>query len=72
MLFVVALRRSVLPGWVAITGYVAAGLIATGVVIPLVPAADLTNFVGYVLWCLWVLVVACYLIRGKVIQGVSQ
>jgi hypothetical protein len=66
VLVVVALRRSVLPTWLAVTGYVAAGLIATGVVIPLVEAADLTNFVGYVLWCAWVLVVAAYLAWGPV------
>jgi hypothetical protein len=66
VLTVVALRRTVLPGWLAGTGYVAAALIATGVVIPVVAAADLTNFVGYVLWCLWVLVVSGYLAWGRV------
>ena len=66
VLVVVALRRSVLPRWVALVGYVAAGLIATGVVIPVLAAADLTNFVGYVLWCVWVLVLAGYLAWGRV------
>ena len=66
VLLVVSLRRSVLPGWVAGAGLVAAGLIATGVVIPVVAAADLTNFVGYVLWCVWVLVVAGHLAWGRV------
>ena len=66
VLFVVALRRS---GAARLGGghrVRRSRLIATGVVIPVVPAADLTNFVGYVLWCAWVLVVAGYLIRGKV------
>ena len=37
----------------AYLGYVAAALIATGVVIPLgLDVASLTNFVGYVGWCL--------------------
>ena len=55
MLVVVALSRTVLPRWLAWTGYVAAALIATGVAIPVVDAASLTNFAGYVLWCVWLL-----------------
>ena len=51
VLVVIALRRSVLPRWLAVIGLVAAALIATGVVVPLVPAASLTNFAGYILWC---------------------
>ena len=38
-------------------------LIATGVVIPLVEAASLTNFAGYVAWCAWLLAVAVVLFR---------
>jgi len=34
------------------------------VVIPLVDAASLTNFAGYVLWCAWLLGVAVVLFRG--------
>ena len=52
-----------MPRWLALTGYVAAGLIATGVVIPLVEAASLTNFAGYVAWCAWLLAVAVVLFR---------
>jgi hypothetical protein len=58
VLVVVALRRSVLPGLVSVAGVAAAALIATGIAIPVVPAAGLTNFAGYVAWCLWLLVVA--------------
>ena len=36
-----------------LVGYAAAALIATGVVIPLLEAASLTNFAGYVAWCVW-------------------
>jgi hypothetical protein len=64
VLVVVALRRSIMPSWVTVTGFVAAALIATGVVIPVVPAASLTNFAGYVAWCLWLLVVAGLLLRA--------
>ena len=39
-------------------------LIATGVVIPLgLDAASLTNFAGYVLWCLWLIAMAVVLVR---------
>jgi hypothetical protein len=63
VLVVVALRRSVLPRWLAIVGYTAAALIATGVVIPLLEAASLTNFAGYIIWCAWLLAVAVVLFR---------
>ncbi len=46
-------------------GYAAAALIATGVVIPVVEAASLTNFAGYVAWCAWLLAVAVVLFRVK-------
>jgi hypothetical protein len=63
VLVVVALRRVGLPRWLAVVGSVAAILIATGVIIPLVPGAGLTNFVGYVLWCAWLLALAVVLFR---------
>ena len=41
-------------------------LIATGVVIPLgLDAASITNFVGYVAWCLWLIAMAVTLWRTK-------
>ena len=61
ILVVLALSRTIMPRWLAVTGFVAAGLIATGVVIPFVPAASLTNFAGYVAWCIWLLAVAVLL-----------
>jgi hypothetical protein len=63
VLVVIALSRSVLPRWLAFIGYAAAALIATGVVIPVFEAASLTNFVGYVAWCAWLLAVAVVLFR---------
>lgn len=65
VLVVLALRGAVLPKWLAYVGYVAAVLIVTGMVIPLVEAASLTNFAGYVLWCAWLLVVAARLIAPR-------
>ena len=47
-------------------GYGSAALIATGVVIPLgVHAATLTNFAGYVAWCLWRIAMAVFLWRPR-------
>ena len=64
ILVVVALSRTIMPRWLALTGYLAAVLIATGIFIPLVAAASLTNFAGYVAWCAWLLAVAIVLFRA--------
>ena len=58
-LFVV--RAIAAPQWLRIVGYAAAALIATGIVIPVFESASLTNFVGYVLWCLWLIAMAVVL-----------
>jgi hypothetical protein len=65
VLVVIALTRTVLPRWLAVLGYVAAVLIATGVVIPVLDAASLTNFAGYVAWCVWLVAVAAVLLRVR-------
>lgn len=64
VLVVIALSRTLMPRWMAVIGYTAAGLIATGVVIPLVEVAGLSNFAGYVVWCVWLLGVAWLLVRA--------
>lgn len=58
VLVVRALHRSLIPSWLAVIGLVAAALIVTGVFVPLVHAASLSNFAGYILWCGWLLAVA--------------
>ena len=63
LLVIVALSRTIMPRWLALTGYVAAALIATGIFIPVVEAASLTNFAGYVAWCAWLLAVAVLLFK---------
>jgi len=51
-------------------GFVAAGLIALGVLAPWhVPGTDMANFIGYVLWSLWVLVLAGRLVRSTIISA---
>jgi Domain of unknown function (DUF4386) len=71
VLVVRALRGTVLPRWAAVAGYIAAGLIATGVAVPLVSAASLTNFAGYVVWCAWLLLVSWLLVRPNGASRVS-
>ena len=54
--FTVLVARTIELRWLRLLGYASAGLIATGVLVPLgLHAATLTNFAGYVLWCLWLL-----------------
>jgi len=65
VLVVLALGRSLLPRWLAVAGLVAAGLIVTGVLVPLVRAASLSNFAGYLLWCVWLIAVAIVLFRFR-------
>lgn len=69
VLVIIALRRHGLPSWLALTGAVSAALIATGVLTPIVHAASLTNFVGYVIWCAWLIVLAVILIRGRLMAA---
>jgi hypothetical protein len=69
ILVVVALTRTVLPTWLALLGYVAAVLIATGIVIPVIDAASLTNFAGYLAWCVWLIAVAVALFRVDATGG---
>jgi hypothetical protein len=65
VLITLAVTRSTAPRWMTWLGYAAAALIATGVVIPLgLELASLTNFAGYVLWCLWLLAMAAFLWRA--------
>ena len=65
VLVVIALSRTILPAWLVWTGYASAALIATGIAIPVLDAASLTNFAGYVLWCLWLLGVGFLLLKVR-------
>ncbi len=61
-----ALVRGMGPQWMAYLGWVSAALIASGVVIPLgLEAASLTNFLGYIAWCLWLIALAAILWRDR-------
>jgi hypothetical protein len=64
VLITLAVTRAVGPRWMVWLGYLSAALIATGVLIPLgLEAASLTNFAGYVAWCLWLIAMAVILWR---------
>lgn len=64
-LVVPAVTRHIAPPWMAHLGDAAAALIATGVVVPLgVEIARLTNFVSYVMWCLWLIAMGVALWRA--------
>ena len=65
VLVATTVSRALAPRWLTWSGYAAAALIATGVLIPLgLGAASLTNFAGYVLWCLWLIAIAVLLWRA--------
>src|SRR5664279_3000528 len=51
--------------WIGYLGYASAALIATGVLVPFgVGPATMTNFIGYVAWCGWLIVMAVVLWRS--------
>ena len=67
ILVVRAVTRASAPRWMAYAGYASAALIATGVVVQLgLEAASLTNFAGYVIWCIWLVAMAIVLARPSI------
>ena len=64
LLVLVALGRTFAGLWFTILGAVSAVLIVAGVLSPLdLPVIDLANFIGYVLWSIWLVVFAILLLR---------
>ncbi|MFI5537602.1 DUF4386 family protein [Nocardia sp. NPDC051900] len=60
-LVAIALRHRMPAAW-SVLGYVCAVLVLSGVLVPLdIPLMAQTNFVGYVLWSLWLLAFAALL-----------
>jgi Domain of unknown function (DUF4386) len=67
LLVLIALGRTFAGRWFPALGGTAAVLILTGMLSPLhVPGVDLANFIGYVLWSLWLVAFAVVLIRRPV------
>jgi hypothetical protein len=66
VMIVVVLGRRLAGRWFSLLGIAAAALVGVGVLVPLdVPGTDLANFVGYIVWSLWLLVLAV-LVWGRV------
>lgn len=67
VLIIAALGARMAGRWFSYLGLVSAVLIAVGVFVPLdVPGADLANFVGYIVWSVWLLALAALLLRRPV------
>lgn len=65
LLVLAALGRTIAGRWFTVLGGVSALLILAGVLSPLhVPGVDFANFVGYVLWSLWLIAFAVLLLRS--------
>ncbi|HEV2927522.1 MAG TPA: DUF4386 domain-containing protein [Propionibacteriaceae bacterium] len=64
LLVLVALGRSIAGRWFAALGAVSAVLVLAGVLSPLdLPVIDLANFIGYLLWSVWLVVFGILLLR---------
>lgn len=64
VLVLAALRRTLAGRWFTALGVVSAALIFAGVLSPLdLPVIDTANFIGYVLWSLWLIAFAILLLR---------
>jgi hypothetical protein len=67
VLVLIALGRTFAGWWFPALGGTAAVLIVAGVLSPLhVPGVDFANFIGYVLWSLWLVAFAVVLLRRPV------
>lgn len=59
ILIIYALGQRLAGRWFKVLGLAAAAMIAVGVLTPLgVPGTDLANFVGYIVWSIWMLAFA--------------
>lgn len=64
VLVLAALHRALAGRWFTILGAVSAVLILAGVLSPLnLPVVDLANFIGYVLWSIWLVAFGVLLLR---------
>lgn len=76
-LVIVALGRAFAGRWFQLLGGVAAALVLVGVLSPLdLPAVDGANFIGYVLWSVWLVAFAVVLLvkerRSAAVPGVAR
>lgn len=67
MLLVQALRHRITGRWFTGLGLTSSLLILLGIAVPLgLPGADLANFLGYIVWSLWLIAFAAHLWRRPV------
>ena len=72
VLIIYALGQRLAGRWFTYIGLAAAALIAVGVFVPLdVPGTDFANFLGYILWSVWLIVFAVLVWRRPVRVGGS-
>jgi hypothetical protein len=68
----IAVGPSLAPRWFKALGFAGATLIFIGVFVPLgLPGADMANFLGYIVWSVWVLILAVNLLRPERPRGVA-
>ena len=66
VLIIYALGQHLAGRWFTYLGLAAAALIAVGVLVSLdVPGTDFANFLGYILWSVWLLAFAVLLWRRR-------
>jgi hypothetical protein len=64
VLIIYALAQRLAGRWFSYLGLAAAALIALGVLVPLdVPGTDFANFLGYIIWSVWLLIFAVLIWR---------
>lgn len=69
VLIIYARGKRLAGRWFTYLGLVAAALIAVGVFVPLdLPGADFANFVGYILWSIWLVAFAVLIWRQSQVE----
>ena len=72
VLIIYALGQRLAGRWFTYVGLLAAALIAVGVLVPLdVPGADFANFVGYILWSIWLVAFAVLIWRRSPVADLA-
>jgi hypothetical protein len=65
-LVIVALGRRFAGRWFGVLGAAAAGLVLAGVLSPLdLPVVDTANFLGYILWSIWLIAFGVVILVGE-------
>jgi hypothetical protein len=72
VLIIYALGQRLAGRWFTYIGLAAAALIALGILVPLdVPGTDFANFIGYILWSVWLLAFATLIWRQSHVESAA-